>query len=88
MKFEKVDFIPASGKAMKKYSPTRRMIYGFANSEIEAARVVWSADYKNVLTAYNCIKRTIDKYFPKCNIKVCMRGDDVYLVKGDLNELL
>lgn len=88
MKFEKVDFIPASGKMMKKYSPTRRMIYGFASSEIEAARVVWSPEYKNALTAYQCIKRAIKRHFANYNINVCMRGDDVYLVKGDLNELL
>ncbi|MBR3389522.1 MAG: hypothetical protein IKG83_03310 [Prevotella sp.] len=73
---------------MKKYSPTRRMIYGFANSEIEAARVIWSTDYKNAVTAYQCIKRTIKRYFANYNIDACIRGDDVYLVKGDLNELL
>lgn len=88
MKFEKVDYIPVSKTAAKKYNPTRRMIYGFANSEIMAARVIWAGDYKNALTAYQCIKQMIKKYFPDYNISVCLRGEDVYLVKGDLNELL
>lgn len=88
MKFEKVDYIPASRKVTKKYSPARRMIYGFASSEIEAARVVWSPEYKNALTAYQCIKRTIKRHFANYNIGTCMRGGEVYLVKGDLNELL
>lgn len=88
MKFERVDYIPVSKKATKKYNPTRRMLYGFVNSEIEAARVIWTGDYKNALTAYQCIKRMIKDYFPNYNINVCMRGEDVYLVKGDLNELL
>lgn len=90
MKFEKVDYIPcAKQTSMRVENPTRRMLYGFVNSEITMARVIWSpSEYKSPTIMYQCIRAMIKKYFARYNINVCMRKDEVYLVKGDLNELL
>lgn len=90
MKFEKVDYIPCTRQKVTQYqNPTCRMIYGFINSEITMARVIWSpTEYKSPTIMYQCIRRLIKKYYDKYNVHACQRGDDVYLIKGDLNELL
>ena len=88
MRFEKVDYIPRVRKGFPKDNPACRMLYGFVNSDIKMAKVVWQQDYKNVYSAYNSITAYVKRYYSGCNIHLCVRNNELYLVKGDLNELL
>ena len=72
---------------MKRYKETKllRVLREFAESDNECVRVRFAEnEYKSSCTAYASIRAATKKWnMPQ--IKVMRRGDDVYLVKHDVN---
>lgn len=78
MYFEPVDKIPVSTRRRK---GLQKFIEDFVNSENKNVRIVFdSLDYESPKSCYGSLYRAVKRseYF---NVKVCIRGDDVYLTK-------